>query len=154
MIIDITKLKSGVLESLPIDFNYSFKTDELKNTDIISLDDVNIKGNISYNYGRYYIFIDIKGEFILPCSLTLEPVSVPLNTHVEGDLEEILQEIGQNLTNTLDIFPIIWENILMEVPLKVVSGKKVTKTSGDGWKLITEEEKRVNPELEKLKELL
>lgn len=154
MIIDITKLRSGVLESLPIDFNYSFKTDELKNTDIISLDDVNIKGNISYNYGRYYIFIDIKGEFILPCSLTLEPVSVPLNTHVEGDLEEILQEIGQNLTNTLDIFPIIWENILMEVPLKVVSGKKVTKTSGDGWKLITEEEKRVNPELEKLKELL
>ena len=53
MIIDITKLRSGVLESLPIDFNYSFKTDELKNTDIISLDDVNIKGNISYNYGRY-----------------------------------------------------------------------------------------------------
>ncbi len=154
MIIDITKLRSGVLESLPIDFNYSFKTDELKNTDIISLDDVNIKGNISYNYGRYYISIDIKGEFILPCSLTLEPVSVPLNTHVEGDLEKILQEIGQNLTNTLDIFPIIWENILMEVPLKVVSGKKATKTSGDGWKLITEEEKRVNPELEKLKELL
>ena len=154
MNIDITKLKSGILEYIDIDFNYSFSSEELKNTDIISLDNVNIKGDISYNYGEYYISLDIKGEFILPCSLTLEPVTVPLNTHVEGNLEEILKEIGQNLTNTLDIFPIIWENILMEVPLKVVSDKPITKTSGDGWKLITEEEKKVNPELEKLRELL
>ena len=27
------------------------------------------------------------------------------------------------MLNTLDIFPIIWENILMEIPMKVVSEK-------------------------------
>lgn len=154
MNIDITKLKSGIKEEIEIDFKYSFSKEELKNTEIISLDDVLIKGIICYNYGSYYISLDIEGEFVLPCSLTLSPVNVPLNTHVEGNLEDILKEIGQNLTNILDIFPIIWENILMEVPLKVTSSNPIIKTSGEGWRLITEEEKRVNPELEKLKELL
>ena len=44
-------------------------------------------------------------------------------------------------TNTLDIFPIIWENILMEIPMRVVSDEaKDIKLSGDGWKLVTEED--------------
>ena len=46
MNIDITKRKSGVLEYIDIDFNYSFKPEELKNTDIISLDNVNIKAGV------------------------------------------------------------------------------------------------------------
>ena len=45
-------------------------------------------------------------------------------------------------------------NKYVNVTIKVIPYFYATKTSGDGWKLITEEEKRVNPELEKLKELL
>lgn len=155
MIIDLSRLKSGIDEYIDIDLVYSFDKEQLKNTEIISLDDVVIKGMISYNYGRYDISLEIKGTLVLPCSVSLKPVEVPFDTTVEGDLEEILQETSQNLTNSLDIFPIIWENILMEIPLKVVSSDLTdVKTSGDGWRIITEEEPKVNPELEKLKDLL
>ena len=154
MNIDISSLKSGISEYIDIDLIYSFTKEQLENTEIISLDDVIIKGDISYNYNRYDISLDIKGVLALPCSLSLKPVNVPFETHVEGDLEEILEETSQKLTNTLDIFPIIWENILMEIPLKVVSEDNNFKTSGDGWRLITEDEPKVNLELEKLKDLL
>ena len=57
--------------------------------------------------------------------------------------------------NTIDILPIIWENILMEIPIRVVGDKNQSlQMEGDGWKLITEEEKKLNPELQKLKDLL
>ena len=66
-----------------------------------------------------------------------------------------LIENARNFTNTLDIFPIIWENILMEIPIRVVGDKNQNlQMEGDGWKLITEEEKKLNPELQKLKDLL
>ena len=70
-------------------------------------------------------------------------------------MEEI-QEIAKKNNNSLDIFPIIWENILMEIPIKV-TGPEATdlKLSGDGWKLVTEEsEEKENSAFAKLKDLL
>ena len=60
-----------------------------------------------------------------------------------------------NSKNSLDILPIIWENILMEIPMRVVSeDAEDVALSGDGWKFITGEEKTENSELSKLKDLL
>ena len=74
------------------------------------------------------------------------------------DFDELLKEINETLKknqNTIDILPIIWENILMEIPIRVVGDKNQNlQMEGDGWKLITEEEKKLNPELQKLKDLL
>ena len=43
----------------------------------------------------------------------------------------------------------------MEIPIRVVGDKNQNlRMEGDGWKLITEEEKKLNPELQKLKDLL
>ena len=60
MNIDISSLKSGISEYIDIDLIYSFTKEQLENTEIISLDDVIIKGDISYNYNRYDISLDIK----------------------------------------------------------------------------------------------
>ena len=63
----------------------------------------------------------------------------------------------KNIENSIDILPIIWENILIEIPMRVVSeGAEDLSLHGDGWELITEEKPKQehNPELEKLKELL
>ena len=95
---------------------------------------------------------------IIPCALTLKPVEYPFSIKIEGDLEEIAEENPEkyiNSKNSLDILPIIWENILMEIPMRVVSEDAEDITlSGDGWKFITGEEKTENSELSKLKELL
>ena len=158
MQIDITDLRSGLADYIDIDETYSFDKDKLKETEIISLDDVKITGDITKNsLDEYIINIVIKGVMVLPCSLTLKPTEYPFETIVEGNLTDILAEINENYEKnqkTIDILPIIWENILMEIPIKVVSADTSdVKTKGDGWELITDEEV-VNPSLAKLKDLL
>ena len=52
-----------------------------------------------------------------------------------------MENFDKNYRNSIDIFPIIWENILMEIPMRVVSDEaKDYKIEGEGWKLVTEEE--------------
>ena len=92
---------------------------------------------------------------ILPCSISLKPTKYPFSIEIDDDLSEFLEENLENNQNTIDIFPIIWENILMEIPLKVVNEDlSDVKKEGKGWKFITDKEERINPELEKLKDLL
>ena len=145
MNIDIMTLKSGIDDYLEIDETYSFSKEELKDTEIISLDNLKVKGDISKNsMNEYIIDVDVTGTMVLPCSLTLKPVNYDFQTKIEGNIEELYKEIGKNLENnqkTLDILPIIWENILMEIPMKVVSSDlSDVKTKGDGWELITDED--------------
>ncbi len=138
MIIDITLSK--------IDETYSFKN--LENTGILKLDDVLITGSITTDLELSLI---VKGTMVLPCSVSLKPVNYSFSIEIEEQLEENLK----NNQNTIDILPIIWENILTEIPLRIVSDDlSDVKTSGQGWKLVEEHETKLNPELEKLKNLL
>ena len=55
----------------------------------------------------------------------------------------------------LDIFSFLWENIVLEVPLRFTKVKDLSKFHGDGWKLISEEERNQtsNPFNDLLKEM-
>ena len=58
------------------------------------------------------------------------------------------------INNSLDIFPFLWQNILLEVPSKVRKTGQNPKLSGDNWKVITEDElETINKSLSSLKEL-
>lgn len=156
MIIDITRLKSGIDNFIEINENLNIDT---SSTEIIALKDTKIKGNLIKDIEGYSIDAVISGIMILPCSISLKPTDVKFETEIIGNIEEMLAEIGENdkkTENSIDIFPIIWENILMEIPMRVVSPDLDEQTlKGDGWKMITEEENTsTNPELEKLKDLL
>ena len=161
MNIDISELNNGLVDRVNIDLIYSFSKDEFAGTDIRKLDDVKIKGYINKDVmNNLYLNLVVDGEMILPCAVTLDDVNYPFNFEIAGELSEIMEEIelfSKKSENSIDIFPIIWENILMEIPMKVVSEKaKNYKAEGNGWKLITESDdhEEVNPELAKLKELL
>ena len=160
MNIDLTRLNSGIVEFVDINLNIPKEKFALECTELLDLKDVMVIGKIYLNsLNDYQIDINIKGIMILACSMTLEPVEYPFDIKIDDDLNKILEEIGQieeNNQNSLDILPIVWENILMEIPMKVVSGNcKDVTNEGDGWRLITEEKKEyVNPEFEKLKDLL
>lgn len=156
--IDIANLHSGLEDFITIDEIYSFNKEMLKNTEIIELNDVKITGDITKNsLDEYIIDVVVTGTMVLPCALTLKPVNYNFGTEITGNLAQIFEEFGENYENnqkTIDILPIIWENILMEIPIKVVSDDiSDVKTKGDGWELITDEEV-VNPSLAKLKDLL
>ena len=151
MLIDLTKLNYN--KSIDIDETYSFTKEELKGTDIIALDNVKIKGKIERNeIDEYIITMNIKVVAVLPSSLTLKPTDYPLDIIVEENLEELDESFKKN-QKTIDILPIIWENILMEIPIKITNPEEENIiTKGDGWELITEKKETENP-FEKLKDL-
>lgn len=145
MDIDITRLKSGLDDYINIDEVYSFSKEELDGTDIIKLDDVSITGDILKNsIDEYIIDIDVSGVMVLPCAVTLKPVNYKFSTKFSGNLENLYEEIGKKYENnqkSIDILPIIWENILMEIPIRVVSDElNDFEIKGNGWELITDEE--------------
>jgi len=159
MVFDLLRLKNGIDKEIIVEENYSFTEEELEGTGVSSMNDVHIEGEITLNaLKEVYLSLEVSGEMIIPCAVTLKPVSCPFNIVIEGDLSEIQEDYDENAKkciNSLDILPIIWENILMEIPMRVVApDASLSSMSGDGWRVITEEEEHVNSELSKLKDLL
>mgnify|MGYP003294723836 CR=1 FL=1 len=158
---NLLRLKNGLDKYIDIDLTYSFTKEELEGTDLLGLKNVKILGSIKKNaIDDIVIQLSVSGVMEIACAITLIPVDYPFSFEIEGTREELLREEEENVKkdeNILDIFSIIWENILMEIPMRVVSPgaeDQLTNLKGDGWKVITEEAKEVNPELAKLKDLL
>ena len=83
MIIDLTKLNSGIEEYTTIDLSYSFSKEELKDSEILELNDVKIYGTISKNsLNDYYLDLEISGIMVLPCAVTLKPVNHDFNIKI------------------------------------------------------------------------
>lgn len=124
-----------------IDIDSDFILDEsfYKNTDIRRLENLHVSGEINVDYDDYINFnINISGRMILPCAVTLVDVPYDFNTNIEENIGKF-EEIYKNNKNSLEISPILWENIVLEIPIRVVSKDiKPSNTSGDGWELISE----------------
>lgn len=146
---DLIRLKNNIISKIPIDITYSFNEDQLKGTDILSLNDVKVEGELFRNsLGNIELSCLVNGVAVMPCAITLKPVDYPLSVEINGELEELLGESSKKFQNTIDIFPIIWENILMEIPMRVVSPdvkESDITLYGDGWKFAVEEESSNNP---------
>ncbi len=83
-----------------------------------------------------YVDLDVSGVMILQDSISLEDIEYPFSLKIEGDLKEFIT----NLENSLDIIELLWENIVLEIPLKYTKVEDLSKFHGDGWKLVSEEE--------------
>ena len=143
----------NVKSKVDIDMQVSFPKEDLNKAGILDMEKVNVKGNLTYNE-EYILKVNIKGEMTLPCSLTLEPVNYPFDIDIDENIDEFIEN-SKKTQKTIDILPIIWENILMEIPMKVISpNAKNMKTKGEGWELITDSEDKGNHSLAKLKDLL
>ena len=142
--IDISLLLSNVLEEIKINEELIFDNTYLENTNIISISPVKISGAVSKdNLENLVLNLNVKGEMILPCSISLEPVNYPFSI----DLSEIIDEKDENNLkkdiNTLELKPYLWENIVVEIPLRIVSDNAYEKEyKGDGWQLINNEKKK------------
>lgn len=156
---DLTRIKNKIEKEIEIDGVYEIDSSLISSTDLLEPLNISLKGRITRDVLEGFLLdVKVSGTMILPCSITLKPVSVPLNIRIVGNLDELMEEIDENhkkIENSIDILPIIWENILMEIPMKVTSPDAYsTKVEGDGWKFVTEKEEEINPALAKLKDLL
>lgn len=159
MIIDLIKLKNKIEKHIKIEEDIVFSSDMLKESELIDLENAKVSGYITLDsQNEYLIDIIIKGTLVLPCSVTLKPVKIEFETNINDYLQVLIEEIDEfqkNIGNSIDIFPIIWENILMEIPIKVTSEETSDlKTQGDGWKLIYQTDTNKVSQFDKLDTLL
>lgn len=158
MNINLSKLLNHQVDEIVIDEIINIPKEYL-NDDIKDISEVKVKGNITNNDYLIELNLNISCNLTLICSISLKDVDFPVNINVNEELsEEDSEEFNKILNNSIDLLPIIWQNILMEIPMKVVSPDvKEENVYGDGWKFITneeEEDKEIDPRLSKLKDLL
>lgn len=129
MRIDLRKLYS--LASVDVDGVITFPEERLKSAGIIRLEDVSVHGKAIINYeDEIELDLDLSGKMYLPCAISLEEVEVPFATKIE----EIIGENNINNNFYLDLSDILWENIVLEIPIKVVKeGVHLETSSGKGW---------------------
>jgi len=138
MKIDLTNLVTNMIDSININENININNDILKNSNIKKLENVNFVGKITKDYDMNLELSGvISGTMILPDDITLEDVDYEFKI----DVLENIEETFKIEKNTIDILDYLWQNILVEIPLKVRNPKNDNiKLEGNGWRLITEEE--------------
>lgn len=108
-----------------------------QNNDIKDFKNMRVTGFIKDNgTEEYEVKIDITGTLILKSSINGS--DVPYDVDIKYDeFENNFVEKYKNSTNSLDILPIIWENILLEIPIRIANEKDTfSKTCGEGWEIL------------------
>lgn len=138
MIIDLTPINYNQKKEIIIDENIYFSKEDLKETEIIDLQNVKATGKIYKDSLEEIILeLQITGTMILPCSRTLKPTEHKFKADIEENIEEN-EEKTKKIKKTIDILPIIWENILMEIPIRIINPEaEEVDIKGEGWELIT-----------------
>lgn len=154
---DISKLKNDTEQKLEINEIIEFTSDQLKDTEIQRLENIKVTGEVTrIESSTYHITLNITGNMVLLCARSLEEVDYPLNIFVDKNISEEPEvgEIQVIFQNSLDIFAIVWENIVLEVPLRVVKEDASFISEGECWSLREENEETFNSPLSELKDLL
>lgn len=137
MEIDLASLNSDVTTEVKIDTFISFKQNYLEKSVIKRLDDIKVVGTIRKDSSNNNILkVSVTGEMLLEDSVSLEDVNYPFSFQIEEKIEE-------NNENTIDIMDILWQNIILEIPLKFTNVQDYSKFQGEGWKLVSEDELKV-----------
>ena len=157
MNINLVKLLNNLEDEIIIDEVVEIPKEYL-NKDIKDISKVKVNGNITTDGYMIEANLNIKCDLTLVCSVSLKDVKYPIDIDIKEEIsDDSEEEFDKILNNSIDLLPIIWQNILMEIPMKVVSPDiKEENIYGDGWKFITEEEenKEIDPRLSKLKDYL
>ena len=137
MDINLDELYSDILDSISLDEDIIFLQETYYVDDIKRLSDVHLNGEITKNNQSEVILTGtLRGVMTILDSISLDEV----NYHFLIELEENLEEIMEKGKNSIDILDILWQNIVLEVPLRYTEVTDYSKYSGDGWRLISEEE--------------
>jgi len=131
---------------------------------IRGLHDVRVSGTARFEEFSNQVTADIHAEgiMIVPCSITMEDVEVPFET----SSEEVFafdkcehEDVHEIKGDVMELLPVVFQLILMEVPLKVVKEGIKEYPKGKDWEVVKEEDyqkekrKEIDPRLASFKEI-
>ena len=151
MIVDITELNQNIKDEILINSEVYFKEEQFVNSEIKNLKNVRIIANIYLDEENdACINGTLTGEMIIEDSISLDEVEYPFSI----EIDEKIEKNKENFENTLDIIDVLWQNIVLEVPLRFTSVDDYSRFEGEGWKLLSEEDvKTSNNPFEDLKSM-
>lgn len=102
--------------------------------DIKALKNVHVNGVLSISeFDELDYNLEISGTMILEDSVTLEETEYSFLSEAEDSAGNYEKYLNKN-RNLLDILPILWENIVSEVPIQIKKeGSTLQNVSGNGW---------------------
>lgn len=156
MKIELSKIPTN---GLNIDSNIILNKELYEQSEVIDIKELHISGIINYDYeNNLVINLDVNGKFILEDAITLDSIEYPFSCTIEEKIENVAEYCGdffEKSKNTLDISEILWENIVLEIPISATNANSdELMLKGDGWELRNETVKKIDPRLAKLTELL
>lgn len=112
---------------VPLEFNEEIDYHEyIKNiSDILDISIVKVKGSARHLYDDRYSFdLNIKCRLVLEDAITLDPVDFDIDLDVTETFDKKVDfEVDDDTRliekNTIDLHDVVWENILLEKPIKV-----------------------------------
>lgn len=108
---EINLMDLNYQDKISIDESISYDESYLKNTDILKLDEVCVKGELLKDYeNNNLIKLDVSGEMIITDAITSEPVPYKFAIEIEENLENSLK--------TLDLIEFLWHYIVLEIPIR------------------------------------
>lgn len=139
--IDLNTLYNRNIDKLEINDEYEIPTNLITDNRIKSLDKVKVKGYIKLEPTdeideELYFNGQISGVMHIEDSISLEDISYEYSI----DYDDFIDEKYKNNENRLDIFEFLWENIELEVPIKLTNVSDYSKYQGNDWQLISEED--------------
>ncbi len=132
------------------------------NSRINSVTDVHVSGRgMLEGTERFYAEFTVTGTMLCPDAISNKEIRVPLET----DCQELYSFNGTEDDSArwaerdeVDLRPAVIDAIMMEVPLQATETSEEDYPSGEGWRVISEEEyeksrkEAIDPRLAKLKE--
>ena len=156
MELNLAELTNG---SVTYDNDFVINADTYKEVGILDLKNLHVTGDISLNsVSMLAVNLTVTGIMVIPDSVTTEQIDYPFTSKIEEEFDindENFLEYYQKSQNILDIMKILWENIVLEVPMRFTATEDA-HLSGDGWSLGLDKNKEdnIDPRLAKLSELL
>ena len=132
---DINLSKLNINNEIDITGIYNIPKSYFEKSEVLELNNINVKGKIYIEDEEECIKCIIEGEMIIPDTISLEKINYPFKI----EYDDIISKTSKKSENTLDIFEFLWENIVLEVPLQFTKVDDLSKFHGDGWKLISED---------------
>ena len=144
MVINLDEIFTNIKDEIILDEDVIFNKETYHLPEIKELKSVHLNGSIELDENEEVILTgNLTGTMTILDSISLEEVDYNFSSELEENLEEIIE----NDKNSIDIIDILWQNIVLEVPLRYTEVTDYSSYSGDGWRLISEEElkKENNP---------
>lgn len=130
---------------------------------VLDIKEVQAQGKVAYEDGLYHLSYDLSYVITLPSSRSLIPVELVQELHVDelfiepSDVAGKQDLVEDNLVlvlegETIDLAESVMDNILLNIPLKVLSPQEEVSDSlpsGSDWTVLTQDQYQAQQEQEK-----